>query len=164
MGETRGTTPSGDDSELEREIRAGRKFSLSEAIGRMAGGGLMKGASPIGRHRQAELAIEDYLRRHLTDAGGVLGRVLLRHVAVSDPLCGDHDDPRVALTDCVRQVLGSQPLLEDVVREADVEWGHVFQERPHFQRPGEEPQPDDPYTIESVSTILCEVLEKLDRR
>lgn len=157
MGEPRGTTPSGDDSELEREIRAGRKFSLSEAIGQMAGGGLMKGASPISRYRQAELTIEDYLRRHLTDTPGVLGRVLLRHVAVSD-------DPLLALTDCVRRVLGSQHLLEDVVREADVEWGQVFQERPHFAQPGKEPQPDDPYTIESVRIVLCEVLEKLDRR
>src|SRR5262249_24176478 len=157
MGETRGTTPSGDDSELEREIRAGRKFSLSEAIGQMAGGGLMKGASRISRYRQAELTIEDYLRRHLTDTPGVLGRVLLRHVAVSD-------DPLLALTDCVRRVLGSQHLLDDVVREADVEWGQVFQERPHFAQPGKEPQPDDPYTIESVRIVLCEGLERLARR
>src|SRR5690242_11068695 len=122
MGEKRDTTPSGDDADLEREIRAGRKFSLSEAIGRAAGGGVMKGASPVGRNRQAELVIEECLRCHLTDAGGVLGRVVLRHVAVSDPLLGDHDDPVLALADYVRRVVGSEPLLQEVVRDADVDW------------------------------------------
>jgi hypothetical protein len=31
------------DANLQREIRAGRKFTLSEAIGRSAGPGMMKG-------------------------------------------------------------------------------------------------------------------------
>ena len=35
------------DIELEREIRRDRKFALSEAIGRSAGPGAMKGASPV---------------------------------------------------------------------------------------------------------------------
>ena len=35
------------DADLEREIRAERKFTLTEAIGRMAGPGSMKGASPV---------------------------------------------------------------------------------------------------------------------
>ena len=39
--------PSPDaDAELEREIRNERKFSLSEAIGRLAGPGALKGVSP----------------------------------------------------------------------------------------------------------------------
>ena len=48
------------DADLEREIRAQRKFSLAEAIGRMAGPGMMKGVSPVTRKRQAEAAIEDF--------------------------------------------------------------------------------------------------------
>ena len=40
--------PSTDaDAKLQREIRADRKFTLEEAIGRLAGPGAMKGASPI---------------------------------------------------------------------------------------------------------------------
>ena len=46
------TSPS--DDELQREIRAGRKFTLTEAIGRMAGLGAMKGVSPISLKKQAE--------------------------------------------------------------------------------------------------------------
>ena len=63
------------NEEIEREIRTNRKFSLSEAIGRMAGG-LMKGGSPVTRKRQAELEIDEYLRRHLVDSAGVLRSVL----------------------------------------------------------------------------------------
>jgi hypothetical protein len=36
------------DADLQREIRAERKFTLAEAIGRMAGPGMMKGVSPVG--------------------------------------------------------------------------------------------------------------------
>ncbi len=43
------------DAELEREIRKGRKFTLEEAIGRLAGPGAMKGESPVARMQQAEI-------------------------------------------------------------------------------------------------------------
>ena len=42
MSDDREPAPADENADLEREIRAGRKFSLSEAIGRMAGGGVMK--------------------------------------------------------------------------------------------------------------------------
>ena len=42
------------DAELQREILKDRKFSLTEAIGRMAGPGALKGVSPIARKQQAE--------------------------------------------------------------------------------------------------------------
>ena len=90
--------PDREHEDLEREIRAGRAFSLSEAIGRMAGGGMMKGGSPVTRQRQAEIAIEDYLLHHLNEAGGVLGRVLLRQVRASERLLADYDRPLVALS------------------------------------------------------------------
>ena len=46
MSETR-QSPSDEDAALEREIRADCKFSVSEAIGQMAGGDLMKDVSPV---------------------------------------------------------------------------------------------------------------------
>jgi hypothetical protein len=160
MSDNPDTPPSDKDAELQREILADRKFSLSEAIGRMAGG-LMKGVSPVTPKRQAELAIEDYLRRNLTDTGGVLGAVLLRRVGQSDLLVGDYDRPLAVLASYVRQVLGSDYLMQDLVREADVEWGRVFGERPHFERPGCPPDPDDPYTTESVRTALSRLIDRL---
>jgi hypothetical protein len=143
------------DIDLEREIRAGREFSLEEAIGRMAGGGLMKGVSPLAGRHQAEAEIQVYLARHLTDAGGALKVVLLRRVGESDRLIGRYDQPLVVLEGYVQHVLASIDILADLVREADVEWGQAFGERPYFQVEGRPPNPDDPYTAESVRVALA---------
>jgi hypothetical protein len=80
------------DAELEREIRKGRKFTLEEAIGRMAGPGAMK----------------------------------------------------------------------ELVRNADVEWGRVFGERPHFDKEGSLCHPNDPYTVESVRNALFGIRTQLE--
>ena len=147
------------DKELEREIRADRKFSLSEAIGRMAGPGMMKGVSPVPPKRQAEAEIEGYIRKHLSDAAGVLPGVLLRFVKESDLLLDNFDHPLAALESYIRRVLDSDYLLRELVRETDAEWGRVFGERPFFEQPGRPPHPDDPYTLESVRTSLQKLLE-----
>ena len=47
MSDNQDTQRSEADAELEREIRKGRKFTLAEAIGRLAGPGAMKGESPV---------------------------------------------------------------------------------------------------------------------
>jgi hypothetical protein len=161
MNEDPDTLPPDKDAELEREIRADRKFSLAEAIGRMAGPGLMKGASPVSPKQQAEGAIKEFLRSNLPDAGGVLGFVLHRRLAQSDLLLGSYDQPLMVLANHIRQVLESDYLLRELVREADVEWGRVFGERPHFERPGSPPDPDDPYTAESVRAALSQLGDKL---
>jgi hypothetical protein len=148
-------------ADLERAVRADRKFSLAEAIGRMAGPGAMKGASPVTRMAQAEAAIDDHLRRHLTEAGGVLVGVVLRHVSGGEALVADYDRPLAALAGYVRQVLGSAFQLGELVRQADAEWGRVMGERPHFDRPGRPPDPDDPYTAETVRASLSRLLETL---
>jgi hypothetical protein len=149
------------DAELEREIRRERKFSLADAIGRMAGPGMMKGVSPVTRQQQAELEIEGLLDRHLVESAGGLSAVILRQVKASDLLLNNLDQPRVALASYVRRVLDSEYLLKELVREADVEWGQVLGERPHFEKEGCPPHPDDPYTIESVRTSLSQLIEKL---
>jgi hypothetical protein len=149
------------DAELEREIRKERKFSLSEAIGRLAGPGCMKGASPVSRARQAAAEIEDYLRIHLTDSAGGLRPVLLRNVRESELLLNNLDQPLLVLAAYIQRVLGSEFLLKDFVREADVEWGQLLSERPLFEKEGAEPQPDDPYTLESVCRVLSRLVELL---
>src|SRR5690348_5256357 len=96
------------DAELERQIRAERKFSLSEAIGRMAGPGAMKGASPIDRRKQAAAEIEQYLARYKRDAQGIVAGVLLRQVSQSDQLLRDLDEPLAVLARYVRGILASE--------------------------------------------------------
>jgi hypothetical protein len=150
-----------DGAELEREVREGRKFSLADAIGRLAGPGMMKGVSPATRKQQAEAEIETYLDRHLNTAAGALSVVLLRQVKESELLLANLDQPLVVLAACIQRVLDSEYLLEELVRESDVEWGRVYGERPFFQREGSPPHEDDPYTVETVRSTLSQLMNKL---
>jgi hypothetical protein len=152
------------DTELEREIRKERKFSLEEAIGRMAGPGSMKGASPVTREQQAEAEIQDYLRLNMAGGSvGCLAVVLLRYVMGSELLLSNLDRPLVVLAGYTRHLLESDYLLKELVRDTDVEWGRVYDERPYFDREGAPPHPDDPFTIESVRSVLSQLNEKLSR-
>lgn len=151
-----------DDRELERRIREHRKFDLAEAIGRLGGGDLMKGASPITRRRQASLVIEDYLEKHLRDAEGALEIVLHRRVVASQTLLEiGYDEPLVALGRYCQQLLESEGRLHDFVRAVDSEWGRIYQERPKFNLPQRPAQPDDPYTPASVTEQLQALLARL---
>jgi hypothetical protein len=149
------------DADLEREIREGRKFTLAEAIGRMAGPGALKGVSPATRKQQADAEIERYLERHLTGAAGALPSVLLRYVKESELLINNLDQPLVVLSSCLQRILDSEYRLRELVREADVEWGRVYGERPHFEKEDCPPHPDDPYTVDTVRAALNQLLENL---
>lgn len=150
------------DAELEREIRMGRQFSLADAIGRMAGPGAMKGVSPIPRKKQAELEIESFLRSQWSDGGSELGVALLRRVRDSELLLNNYDQPQVVLARFIQHVLETPYLMQELVSDADIEWGRVFGERPYFEREGSPPHKDDPYTLDSVRASLNELLAKLD--
>jgi len=161
MSDNKDTPRSEADAELEREIRKGRKFTLDEAIGRMAGPGAMKGVSPVTRMQQAAVEIENWLRHHLSAGNDELHVVLLRRVQGSELLLNNFDQPLVVLATFCQQVLDSDYLLKELVREADVEWGRVQGERPYFEREGSPPHPDDPYTFESVRKTLAGLIEQL---
>ena len=53
MSEKPDTNSTDRNAEIERELRTNRKFSLSDAIGQLGGGDVMKGGSPVTRKRQA---------------------------------------------------------------------------------------------------------------
>jgi hypothetical protein len=149
------------DAELEREIRKDRKFTLAEAIGRLAGPGAMKGVSPITRTQQAAVEIENWFRQHMPAGNGELEVVLLRRVRASELLLNNLDQPLVVLAAFCQKVLDTDYLVRELVREADVEWGRVQGERPHFDVDGVPPDPDDPYTFQSVREALADVIKQL---
>jgi len=149
------------DAELEREIRKGRKFTMAEAIERMAGPGAMKGVSPVTRKQQAVVEIENWLRHRMAAGEGELQTVLLRRIEGSELLLDNYDQPLVLLATFCKQVLESDDRLRELVREADVEWGRVFAERPYFDGVGCPPHPDDPYTLKSVRNTLSALVEQL---
>ncbi|MCA9260095.1 MAG: hypothetical protein KDA61_12875 [Planctomycetales bacterium] len=153
-------SPSDDD--LEREILEHSKFSLVDAIGRLGGGDLMKGASPVTPRRQAELVVDDYLEKHLRDIDGSLAAVLLRRVIASQLLLErEYERPLAALGTYCRNLLEAPGMLFDFVREVDAEWGRMYRERPRFDAPGRPPADDDPYTTASVERRLGELLAVL---
>ncbi len=149
------------DAELEQEIRKERKFTLAEAIGRMAGPGAMKGTSPILGMQQAASAIETWLRRQLADPDGALQVVLLRAVKESDLLLNNYDQPLVVLGGYCNRVLRSDYLLKELVRETDIEWSRIAGERPRFERDGSSADADDPYTVDSVRRTLSDLHQQL---
>ena len=149
------------DAELEREIRKGRKFTVAEAIGRMAGPGAMKGVSPIPREQQTVVEIENWLEQHMPAGNGELQFVLLRNIRESELLLNNFDQPFAVLAGYCQQVIDSDFRLKELVRDADVEWGRVFGERPYFDKEGSPPDPDDPYTVESVRNTLSALVEQL---
>jgi hypothetical protein len=162
MNDKKDKTTSEAEAELQREIRAGRKFTLSEAIGRMAGPGAMKGVSPMSNKQQAENIIAETLRSYLSDTSCALRTVLLRRLANSEQLLHNYDHPLKFLAEWLRRVLASEERLKDVVMETDIEWGHINSERPYFEKEGSAPHADDPYTFESVKKTLSKLLEMLD--
>lgn len=143
-----------EDEEVEAEIRRARKTTSTDVLAQMAGAGAMKGASPVSRQQQAEIALGTWLRSHVPDPSGALHVVLHRHVKGSGPLLDNLDNPLLGLAQLCESALQSDYLLEDLVREADVEWGQRMDERPHFEIDGRAPDPDDPYTAQSVREIL----------
>src|SRR4051812_49092866 len=154
MSNNEDTQRSEADAELEREIRKGRKFTLEEAVGRLAGPGAMKGESPVARMQQADAEIGAWLGGHLDDVGGALRVVMRRHIQGSDLLLDNFDQPLAALAGYCRRVVDSDYLLGELVRDADIEWGRAMGERPHFEKEGFPRHPDDPYTAESVRSAL----------
>jgi hypothetical protein len=149
------------DAELEREIRKGRKFTVEEAIGRMAGPGAMKGISPITLKHQAEVEIENWLTLHMPAGNGELQVVMLRRIGESEFLLHNFEKPLFVLAALCQRVLDSDYLLKELVREADIEWGKVQGQRPYFEKEGSPPDPEDPYTVESVRQVLSRLVEKL---
>jgi hypothetical protein len=144
---------------IEREIRADRKFSLAEAIGRAADGGHLQGASPVTLLEQAQTTAMQFAERQLDDPDGALLTLLARTVRSSEPIMARHlDQPLAGLVAVIEKLLGREEWLVDFVRDVDAEWGRRYQEPPHFEQPDQPTDPLDPYTLASVRTALQQLL------
>ncbi|QQE65617.1 hypothetical protein GFS31_23050 [Leptolyngbya sp. BL0902] len=150
------------DAEIQQDIRRGRPFSLAEAIGQEAGG-FMKGESPVPKLVQAQGEAIQILKANLEDLEGALQQVLIRWLEDDTIRLSRHvDEPIEAVKDLLRAVLASPETLYNLVHQTDVLWGRLYDERPHFQKPGQTPHPDDEYTHESVRAALMACLQRLE--
>lgn len=153
-----------DDEKLETEARSRRKFTLAEAIAR-EGKGTFQGVSAVPALRQAQQEISQFIRAHLRDSSGALVRVLEIRLKSHATLVGSHlDDPLEALAIDVRRILERDAVLFEFVRQVDQKYGEMYQERPHFQRPGQDAHPEDEYTHASVKDDLADLLARIDAR
>jgi hypothetical protein len=92
---------------------------------------------------------------------GDLQVVLLRRVTESELFLHGFEQPLSVLAAYCRRVLDSDSRLQELVREADVEWARTEGERPYFEQEGSPPDPNDPYTLESVRKTLIGLIDQL---
>ncbi len=146
---------------IQREILAGRKFSLAEAIGR-EGGDFLKGESPVPKLVQATTEINTFIAINLQDSSGALQAVLQTWISTDEAEVSKNlDSPLQALKQMLDKILDNSELLYELVRQVDFQWGKMYDERPYFQSPGQPPHPDDEYTHESVEEKLKSFRNKL---
>src|SRR6187401_748466 len=110
MNDEREDQQSETDSEIEREIRQGRKLTARDLMARLAGPGAMKGASPVSPVQQAETEIGSWLGDNLDDLDGALKAVLQRHLNGSAMLLANLEQPLVALAQYCRSLLAADYL------------------------------------------------------
>ncbi|MGK7882597.1 MAG: hypothetical protein AB4060_21215 [Crocosphaera sp.] len=147
---------------IQREILAGRKFSLAEAIGR-EGGDFLKGESPVPKLVQATTEINTFIAINLQDSSGALQAVLQTWISTDEAgVSKNLDSPLQALKQMLDKILDNSELLYELVRQVDFQWGKMYDERPYFQSPGQPPHPDDEYTHESVEEKLKSFRNKLE--
>ena len=145
------------DLAIQREILSGRKFSLAEAIGR-EGGSFLKGDSPVPKQLQAIAEINRFIKQNLSDPPGALVAVLSTWVKTDIRVAAHLNSPLRALAEILDSLIDNQSLLYEFVRQVDFQWGQIYDERPYFQQPGQNPHPNDEYTHESVRLQLIELL------
>jgi hypothetical protein len=147
--------------EQQRKILMQQKFSIAGAIGR-AGSGLMKGESPIPPQEQSIAQLNQWIDLHTPDPSGALKSILRRRVRDNELVMLRHlQHPFNALKEIIETILTSEYALKEFVRQVDVRWGELYQERPLFEAEGQAPNPADEYTHESVHQDLILLLEKL---
>ncbi|CCQ58634.1 MULTISPECIES: hypothetical protein [Crocosphaera] len=151
----------GKNEAIQREILAGRKFSLAEAIGR-EGGDFLKGESPVPKLVQATTEINTFIAINLQDSSGALQAVLQTWISTDEAgVSKNLDSPLTALKQMLDNIIDNSELLYELVRQVDFQWEKMYDERPYFQSPGQPPHPDDEYTHESVEEKLKSLLTKL---
>ncbi|MEM9809159.1 MAG: hypothetical protein AAF959_28225 [Cyanobacteria bacterium P01_D01_bin.56] len=147
-------------SDLQREIRSGRKFSLSEAIGR-EGSSFLKGSqAAVPRPLRALAVIHQWIDQNLIDPNGVLTHCLKQWVK-DDVRLGQYlDAPLLALRVIVSDMLMKPGILYEFSRQVAIEWGHINGERPYFQQPNTAAHPKVVYSHQCVRDLLTEFIRQ----
>lgn len=149
------------DQELQQDILRGRKFTLADMIARQ-GGGFLKGESPVPRFKQLKAEIKVFVSKNLSDSSGALQAVLNNWIEDNDLGVSKYEDnPLLALEEMIEGILSQRNIFYEFVRQVDLKWGQMYQDRPFFQQAGQTAHPDDEYSHESVKAQLLKLREKI---
>ena len=150
------------DRELFLEAMSGREFTLADVIAQ-AGGNFLKGESPIPKLVQIKNELKLFISQNLHDLSGSLQAILQIEVDQADKAISHHlDQPLLVLEELVEQSLNQPETFYELVKQVDFKYGQMYEERPHFQRPGAPAHPDDEYSHESVRVQLTNFLERIE--
>ncbi len=61
----------------------------------------------------------------------------------------------------VDKILSNSSIFYEFVRQVDLKWGQMYQERPFFQKPGQNAHPEDEYSHESVKAQLLSLQKQI---
>ncbi|AFZ55361.1 hypothetical protein WEU38_17235 [Cyanobacterium aponinum AL20118] len=149
------------DLELQKDIYQGREFTLADFIAK-EGGDFLKGESPVPKIVQLKTEINFFIKNNLKDLSGSLQAVLQDWVNISDDkISSNRENPLNALSLIIEEIISNDNLYYEFVRQVDLKWGQMYQERPYFQKPGQIPHPEDEYTHDSVKIQLLDLLTRV---
>lgn len=156
--------PSDAEIELEAKLNAAKSQKLQNnqlsPLASQFEGGL--GGSPVSQLKQDQLIAVSHLKQHLKDTDGCLLKVIESKINSSDTLFSQKlEKPLLSLHQLLTDILSSQSEIEEITRQADVEYGQVYGERPYFQKSGQSAHPEDPYTHEDIENSLKFLLKSL---
>lgn len=149
--------------DLQKEIRATRKFSIAEAIGR-EGGRFMKGESTIPRPLRATTEISQFITHHLSDPTSAFATTLHTWVSGDLRVSRQLDTPLVAFAQVVESTLGEPTIFCEFARQVAIAQSQLTGDRPYFQQPDQPPHPEADYTHESIRAELLDLLQQLERQ
>ena len=152
-----------EDLLLQQDILDSRPYSLAEAIGR-EGGTFLKGESTVPKLVQVITKINTFIDRNLNDPAASLQAILHQWVKGDPRVSKYKETPLVALDEILQSLIDNPNLLYELVRQVDIKWGQMYDERPYFQQPGEAPHPNDEYTHESVRQDILDLQTKLQQQ
>ncbi len=146
--------------DLQREIRAERKFSLAEAIGR-EGGSFMKGESAIPRPLRARTELDRFITAYLHEPTGALATTLYTWASDDIRVSRQLDTPLVALAQILESLLAEPTTFSEFARRVAIAHSRLTGDRPHFQQFGQPAPADVEHTHQSITLALTALHDRL---
>lgn len=149
-----------DAESIEAEIRATRKFSLADAIGK-EGGSFLRSGSTIPRPLQAANVITHFIQTHTTEPTGAFSTTLQAWSCQDIRLSQQLDNPLNALASIIESLLGEPTSFYEFARQIAIAQSQLTGDRPYFQRPNQPPHPDADYTHDAIQSELRHLQQQL---